>query len=71
MATEAPAKRSEDQPLKRVITRPLLTIFILGNILGRGIYALVGEVGGEERSGPRSSWRSSSRCSPPLRTQSW
>ena len=47
MTTEAPAKKSEDQPLKRVITRPLLTIFILGDILGTGIYALVDEVGAE------------------------
>ena len=47
MATDAPEKQSDNQPLKRVITRPLLTIFILGDILGTGIYALVGEVGGE------------------------
>ncbi len=32
--------------LKREITRPLLLVFIVGDILGGGIYALVGEVGG-------------------------
>jgi amino acid transporter len=32
--------------LKREITRPLLLVFVVGDILGGGIYALVGEVGG-------------------------
>src|SRR5207247_3561587 len=30
--------------LNRVITRPMLTFFILGDILGAGIYALTGQV---------------------------
>ncbi|MCU7730950.1 APC family permease [Actinoplanes sp. KI2] len=30
--------------LNRVITRPMLTFFILGDVLGAGIYSLVGEV---------------------------
>lgn len=38
---------SDDTGLKRVVSRPLLVFFILGDILGGGIYALVGEVGGE------------------------
>jgi amino acid transporter len=33
--------------LRRVVSRRLLFFFILGDILGGGIYALVGEVGGE------------------------
>ena len=33
-------------PLKRVITLPLLTFYGLGNILGAGIYVLIGKVAG-------------------------
>ena len=33
--------------LKPVISRPLLVAFIVGDVLGAGIYALVGEVAGE------------------------
>lgn len=33
--------------LKRAITGPLLYLFILGDVLGAGIYALVGKVAGE------------------------
>jgi amino acid transporter len=33
--------------LNRVISRPMLTFFILGDILGAGIYSLTGEVGGD------------------------
>jgi amino acid transporter len=43
MATEAP-DRTE---LHRVISRRMLTFFILGDILGAGIYSLTGEVGGQ------------------------
>jgi basic amino acid/polyamine antiporter, APA family len=34
-------------PLRRGISRPVLLFFIVGDILGGGIYALVGEVGAE------------------------
>lgn len=37
---------SEDVPLKRVISLPLLVFYGLGTILGAGIYALVGKVAG-------------------------
>jgi basic amino acid/polyamine antiporter, APA family len=37
----------ERTQLKRVIGPRVLTIFIIGDILGAGIYALVGEVGAE------------------------
>ena len=33
--------------LKQGITGPMLYLFILGDVLGAGIYALVGEVSGE------------------------
>jgi basic amino acid/polyamine antiporter, APA family len=36
---------TERTDLRRVITRPMLTFFILGDILGAGIYSLTGEVG--------------------------
>jgi amino acid transporter len=35
----------EETRLNRVITRPMLTFFILGDILGAGIYSLTGIVG--------------------------
>jgi basic amino acid/polyamine antiporter, APA family len=38
---------TEQAGLRRVVTKPLLIFFIVGDILGGGIYALVGEVGGE------------------------
>jgi hypothetical protein len=34
----------EETRLNRVITRPMLTFFILGDILGAGIYSLTGDV---------------------------
>jgi amino acid transporter len=42
---QAPAQ--EQEGLRRIVSKPLLVFFILGDILGGGIYALVGEVGGE------------------------
>lgn len=43
-AVAEPAPRNE---LKRVIGRKTLLVFIVGDVLGAGIYALVGEVGAE------------------------
>jgi len=43
----APSAEGEDGGLKRVIGRRMLLIFVIGDILGTGIYALVGEVAGE------------------------
>jgi len=37
----------QDTPLKQAISRRMLTFFVIGDILGAGIYALVGEVGGK------------------------
>lgn len=46
MAKDAPAPE-QGGPLRRLISRRLLYFFILGDVLGAGIYALVGAVGGE------------------------
>jgi len=46
VAKDAPAPEQEG-PLRRLISRRLLYFFILGDVLGAGIYALVGAVGGE------------------------
>jgi amino acid transporter len=35
-----------DAPLRRTISRPMLLMLVVGDVLGAGIYALVGEVGG-------------------------
>jgi APA family basic amino acid/polyamine antiporter len=48
----APAARPDadgggDRPLARAITGPLLYLFILGDVLGAGIYALMGTLAGE------------------------
>jgi APA family basic amino acid/polyamine antiporter len=40
--TEEPAHQ-----FKQMITRPMLTLFILGDILGAGIYAVTGQVAGD------------------------
>lgn len=47
-STEKPdAEPGGSGPLKRAVTGKLLFVFILGDVLGAGIYALVGEVAGE------------------------
>src|SRR5215207_11172078 len=46
-ATPAGAIARETTPLRPAITRPMLTVFIIGDVLGAGIYALVGEVAGK------------------------
>ena len=47
-ATTAPARAAAPAPggLNRAIGRRMLFFFVLGDVLGAGIYALVGEVGG-------------------------
>ncbi|SDQ32143.1 APC family permease [Thermostaphylospora chromogena] len=40
------ARGHEERPLKRVIGRKVLLLFVVGDILGAGIYALVGKVAG-------------------------
>jgi amino acid transporter len=42
-----PATGFDSTPLRRQITRPMLTIFVIGDVVGAGIYALVGEVAGK------------------------
>src|SRR5215218_5552023 len=39
--------RRPSTPLRPAITRPMLTAFVIGDVLGAGIYALVGEVAGK------------------------
>lgn len=39
--------RREETPLQRAITKRLLFVFVLGDILGAGIYAVAGEVAAE------------------------
>ncbi len=46
-ATAAVPPGPEDRGLRRAITPRMLLFFIVGDILGGGIYALVGEVAGE------------------------
>jgi basic amino acid/polyamine antiporter, APA family len=48
-AVRAPQRREAEQrtALRRAIGPRLLTVFVVGDILGAGIYALVGEVGAE------------------------
>jgi basic amino acid/polyamine antiporter, APA family len=45
--TGGPGYRAQASPLRPAITRPMLLFFIIGDILGGGIYALTGEVGAE------------------------
>jgi amino acid transporter len=49
MSVTSPESRpsAESGELRRVISRPVLTFFILGDILGAGIYTLTGQVGGD------------------------
>ena len=76
MTTAAPPVRAVGTvatPLRPAITRPMLTVFVIGDVLGAGIYALVGEVAGKVGGaiGPRSSPPASSPRSPRPRTPSW
>jgi amino acid transporter len=47
MTAEAPQQTDPPPTLKRRITGPLLFMFILGDVLGAGIYALMGKLAGE------------------------
>jgi amino acid transporter len=47
MPADATAAEPDRSPLKQAITRNMLLVFVLGDVLGAGIYALVGEVGAE------------------------
>jgi APA family basic amino acid/polyamine antiporter len=44
---DARAIGREGTPLRPAITRRMLTVFVIGDVLGAGIYALVGEVAGK------------------------
>jgi APA family basic amino acid/polyamine antiporter len=46
-AASADATTTDPSQLKRAITGPLLFLFILGDVLGAGIYALMGVLAGE------------------------
>jgi basic amino acid/polyamine antiporter, APA family len=41
------ATPASESPLAQTISRRMLTFFVIGDVLGAGIYALVGEVGGK------------------------
>jgi len=45
--TSAAATGRETTPLRPAISRAMLTVFVIGDVLGAGIYALVGEVAGK------------------------
>jgi APA family basic amino acid/polyamine antiporter len=47
MATAAVEPPSSDPPLKRAISRNMLLLFVIGDVVGGGIYTLVGVIGGE------------------------
>ena len=52
IAPTRPAPPAEpEHGLNRAISRNMLLFFVLGDVLGAGIYALVGEVGGRGRRG--------------------
>jgi hypothetical protein len=62
-----------DTRLKRALGPGLLTLFVVGDVLGAGIYTLVGEAAGRRagRCGWPCSSPSGSRCSPRRPTPSW
>ena len=47
MTTTAPPTDERPTRLRRAVTGPLLFLFILGDVLGAGVYALVGELSAE------------------------
>ncbi|GAA1735436.1 hypothetical protein GCM10009809_33240 [Isoptericola hypogeus] len=54
---------TRSMPLRRAVTGRLLFLFILGDVLGAGVYALIGEMAGSAgglvwlSSRPLSRWR--------------
>ncbi len=61
LATRRPADTPGSPALKRALTTPLLYFFILGDVLGAGVYVLVGQVAAD--AGARCGCRWASRCS--------
>jgi basic amino acid/polyamine antiporter, APA family len=47
VATTDDAHRAPATGLRRAVTGPLLYLFILGDVLGAGVYALIGEMAGD------------------------
>ena len=71
---ERPVEGEEQTELKRAIGPKLLLLFIVGDILGTGVYALTGQVAERGRRsglGCRSWWPSRRHWSPPSATSSW
>ncbi len=58
--TGAQGTAQEPTALKRALTTPLLYFFILGDVLGAGVYVLVGQVAAD--AGERCGSPSSSPC---------
>ena len=54
----------QSEELVRAISAPLLFFYVLGDVLGSGIYALIGVMAANvaARSGPRSSSGWAPRC---------
>ena len=44
-AAAPPTAGTDDHGLKRAISRNMLLLFVVGDVLGAGIYALVGTIG--------------------------
>jgi len=45
--TAAEKQGRQDSQLKQAITLPRMLLFILGDVLGAGVYVLIGQVAGE------------------------
>jgi basic amino acid/polyamine antiporter, APA family len=69
----SPGAGVSEGPLNRAITRNLLLLLVVGDVLGAGIYALVGKVGGRVGGAIWTAFALSlalARCSPPSPTPS-
>lgn len=44
---DTPSRPGEEPQLKRAISRNMLLLFVIGDVVGGGIYTLVGKIGGE------------------------